>query len=191
MSICTAEINRYHRLNQAARSGCAVFFGSGLFAGIPAGELARDLGPDTPVYNRSIAGLSIKEAEEALSECVCPLSPSKVFINLGETDLEQADFDAAAFLSAYEWLLYTLNSRLKGKSQLYLVSVLSARPMAAAVNEGLRRLAEETGCIYIDVTRAALSGHPEIRIFELIRPFLRDHMISFSDAFEISRTAVN
>lgn len=190
MSMNSLELNLYHRLNSVALSGCAVLFGSSRFAGIPFGELARDLGADTPVYNRSIDGLTLSDAEQALSECVYPLCPAKVFINLGEEDLKRPDFDIHSFLSAYEWIMYTLNSRLKGKTQLYIVSVLSAHPAAAAVNEGLERLANDTGCTYIDVTRAAACENTEIRIFEILRRFLRCHAIRFSDALQIGRHAL-
>ena len=190
MSIRKSELNRYHRLTRAALSGCAVLFGSSCFAGIPVGELARDLGADAPVYNRSLDDLTLAEAEEAFAECVCPLQPDKVFINLGEADLAQSDFDPQRFLSAYEWLLYIMNNRLKGKTQIYLVSILSAHHAAAAVNEGLARLAEDTGCTYVDITRAAACENTEIRVFEMLRRFLRCHALHFSEAFQISQHAL-
>lgn len=190
MSICKDELNRFHRLNSAAETGCTVFFGSSCFACIPVGELARDLGTDSPVYNRSIDQLTIAEAEEASSECIYPLCPDRIFINLGETDLIRPDFDAAAFLSAYEWLLYTINSHLKGQTQIYIVSILSAHPAAETVNAGLMHLAGETGCTYVDITRAAACESKEVRIFEILRRFLRGRAIHFSEAFQISRPAL-
>ncbi len=189
MNTIRCELERYHRLNCAAQSGCAVLFGSGLLARIPAGELARDLGADTPVYNRSIDALTLADAEDALSECVYPLSPSMLFINLGEEDLRNPCFSLNDFLSSYEWLLYTINSRIMGKTKLYIISVLSPHPLAAAVNEGLARLADETGCTYIDVTRAACCDNPEVRIFEILRRFLRGHAIHFSEAFQVGSHA--
>jgi len=190
MSICKDELNRFHRLNGAAAPGCAVFFGSTCFAGIPVGELERDLGADAPVYNRSIPHLTIAEAEEALTECIYPLCPGRIFINLGEDDLPLPGFDASAFLSAYEWLLYLINSRLRGQAQICIVSILSAHPAAETVNAGLMKLAEETGCTYVDITRAAACENKEVRIFEMLRRFLRGHAIHFSEAFQISRPAL-
>lgn len=189
MSICSDELKRYHRLNSAALIDSAVFFGSNCFAGIPVGELARDLDVDVPVYNRSIEGLALNEAEKAFEECIYPVSPAKLFVNLGETDLLRDDFETGAFLNAYEWLLYTMNSRLSGKTQIYIVSVLSENPMTQAVNEGLAKLAAETGCVYIDISRAASCENKEVRIFELLRRFLLDRKIRFSEAFRIARHA--
>lgn len=186
MNTLRSELDRFHRLNSAVQPGCAVLFGANRFANIPIGELARDLGADVPIYNRSIEGMTLKEADAALGECIYSLSPARIFINLGEEDLRKPDFDLHSFLSAYEWLLYTLNSHAKGKAQLYIVSILSSHPAAAAANDGLSRLAEETGCTYIDVTRAAAYENIEIRIFEILRCFLRGRAICFSEAFNLS-----
>lgn len=184
MHALETELKRYHCLNEAAAPDCAVFFGSDLFSGIPFGELSHNTGLDVPVYNRSIDGLSISEAERVINECVCRLNPSKVFVNLGEADLTAPDFDLKRFLTTYEWLLYTLNSRCHVK--IFVVSILSDHPMTGAVNNGLRRLAAETGCTYVDISCAAGCSQPQLRIFDVIRRHLRSYPISISEAFGIA-----
>lgn len=181
MAVLEAELTRFNHLNSISEAHGAVFFGSDCFAELPVGELARDFNIDLPVYNRSIEGLLIGEAEAALADCVYRLNPAKIFINLGDADLRQPDFSVEKFLSAYEWLLYTLHNRSEGR--IYVVSVASDHPAAARVNEGIRRIAQETGCTYIDISAAARSEKREIRIFDLIKHYLREHPISFGDVF--------
>jgi len=180
------ELKRYHRINGSVEPNCAVFFGSDTFSGIPVGELTHDEQVETPVYNRSIAGLRIREAEQVVKECVYELNPAKVFINLGENDIAADGFDEEQFITDYEWLLYNMNRQLQGRAQLYVVSVLSAHPMTMALNQKLQSMAEESGCVYVDVMRAINGDQLEVQIYDCIRKYLRSHAIGFAEAFRIA-----
>ena len=68
-------------------TGGVAVFGGESFAEIPFAELAENSGMDVMVHNRSIAGLRMVDAAAALDACVLALHPEKVFLNLGEADL--------------------------------------------------------------------------------------------------------
>lgn len=187
MNVRETKRNLYKRLNDSAEANGVVFFGSDCFAGVPFGELSRDFCVDTPVYNRSIRGLSVYDAEKLLPECVYQLKPAKVFVNLGDADLANADFDLDRFLAAYEWLLYTLHAHCK--SQIYTVSVLSGHPMAARANEGIKQIAKSAGCAFLDISDALNSDCQEVQVFQHIRHHLRTHAIDFAEAFQIASAA--
>lgn len=183
MAILESELRRYNHLNSVAEPRSAVFFGADYFAAFPFNELKQDFSTDMPVYNRSIPGLLIRDAEAYLPECVYSLNPAKIFVNLGEADLLAEGFELQHFLSSYEWLLYTLHSRCHGR--IHVVSVVSHHPMTEDLNAALRRLANEAGCEFIDITAAAECEQHEIRIFHQLRSHLHSRGFNFTDAFLI------
>ena len=181
MAINKQMLDRFNRLNTVAKSNGAVFFGSDFFTELPLNELASDFGVSAPVYNRSVSGLSIYEAESVLRDCIYELDPAKIFINIGDADLAQGMTDTKRFLEAYEWLLYTIhrNSRVK----IYIVSICSSDPLANVINRGLKKIAENTGCTYVDIDRALSSDNREVQSFKQMKFFLRDKPFTFADAF--------
>lgn len=181
MAIDEKQLKRFGRLNTVAKANGAVFFGADFFSELPLNELAVDFGVEAPVYNRSVPGLSIFEAEQVLRDCIFELDPAKIFINIGDADLAQGLTDAKRFLSAYEWLLYTIhrNSRVK----IYIVSVCSSNPLTDTINRGLLKIAENTGCTYVDIDRALHSENREVQSFKQMKFFLRDKPFTFADAF--------
>lgn len=183
MATLENELLHYSQLNSIAEPDCAVFFGSNCFASLPVSELKQDFCIDMPVYNRSIPSLRLDDAEKYLADCVYQLDPARIFVNLGDADLDSNPFDLHHFLSAYEWLLYTLHGHCRGR--IYVVSVIADHPMTADVNNGLRKLALSAGCSFIDITAAARCEHSQIRIFEQFRSYLHANPISFADAFRI------
>lgn len=178
------ELKKYHHLNSIAKNGCTVLFGSDSFAKIPVSELSLGLEMDTPVYNRSISGLKIEESEKVLSECIYELNPEKIFINIGENDIEAANFESDNFISKFEWLLYTMHSHCK--SRIYVVSLISSNPKSAFINQKLKQVAQNTGCNFIDITAAKNTEQTELEIFKILRCRLRGRSISMTEAFSIA-----
>lgn len=169
---------KYHKLNETSEKGGAVFFGADWLSEIPIAELAQGSEESTAVYNRSISGLSIKDAEKAVEECICRLNPCKVFISIGENDITSPDFSASEFAEKYEWLLYSINS--KCNCSLYIMSLSNDK--SGAVNEMLKKLSEKHGCGYIDVNDCKMSFP---KFFSKIRFFLRNRPITFYEAMNI------
>lgn len=174
------EKTKYAEMNHLSEKDGIVFFGSTNLSNLPVCELAQLFHLNESVYNRSIANLEIDETSEVLKDCVLDLCPQKVFVNLGDADLESQDLDIDEFMKKYEWLLYTIHTRTD--SDLYVISVLSDSPLACKINARLKKLTEECGSTFIDTTSALHSDKPELRFFEQIKSFIRCRPISFAEA---------
>jgi len=169
---------KFAQMNSVASRGASVFFGSTAFSEFPVCELARSLGLDETIYNRSVKDLSIYEAFDLLKNSVIDLAPKKLFIEIGEYDIQNEGFDVDDFLAKYEFLLYTIHNETKSK--IFIVSI--ADESAKHVNEQLKKMANETGCEFIDATEAMHSQKPELKLFNQLIFHLRSGRIDFSDA---------
>ncbi len=174
-------LQAFVQMDAVEPTGGVVMFGGVRFAEIAFTELAESSGLDEAVHNRSIAGLHLADAGQALEACVLALHPQKVFLNLGEADLG-ADLDA--LMEQYEWLLYTLHNHTRAK--LYLASVMHRSPTAAAFNARLEKLAAENGCAYIDLMPALANENADVRAFELMRNDMRLHPITLTEVMQVA-----
>lgn len=172
----------YGEMNSMAEGQGTVFFGTDLFARLPFGELVQSFHMEERVYNRSVKGMNIRDAAELLQVCVMDLKPAKVFLHLGDTDIQAADFDLDAFIAQYEWILYTLHTQ--SKATAFVVSLVSDSPKAAAVNRRLKELAAESGTSYIDISGARNLERPDLHVFDMMKYYIRSHPMRFSDAME-------
>ncbi|MGN1194417.1 MAG: SGNH/GDSL hydrolase family protein [Acutalibacteraceae bacterium] len=170
----------FKQFNEVAKENGVVFFGSTYFESVPVNELAQDFDTQVPVYNRSVSGLTIDKVSDVLESCVLELSPSKLFICLGDEDIKTDSFNLSDFIEKYQWMLYTLHNRCSAK--IYIISVMSLDSKAAATNERLKKLADETGCIYVDTQSALKSAKSTLRFFSVLRYFMRNHPITFNEA---------
>ena len=184
MSAYSKELSKYSQMNEVSSTNGIVFFGSTSFNEMPLTELARDYDIDEKVYNRSISGLTIADVDSVLDDCVLNLSPKKVFISIGEEDIEKESFNEKEFLAKYEWMLYTIHD--KCDAQIYIVSILSRMSIASRINERLSKLAKESGCTYIDAASALYYEKPEMMVFEDLKPYIRSHNITFAEAMKMA-----
>ncbi|MDE5899695.1 MAG: hypothetical protein K2H09_10620 [Treponemataceae bacterium] len=175
------RIKQYETLNRISKQGGIVFFGSSYFAGMNVEELAADSGIGAPMYNRSLENLRIGGTERILHSCIEGLRPSRIFINIGESDLAAHDFDMQAFLNRFEWLLLSLHRNCTG-CQLYIVSVVSSRRNAPELNARLKTLADTLGCTFIDVSSVEHDALACVRIFNMLKPYMRQFPVNFADA---------
>ena len=173
---------KFRELNAKIKNGSIVFFGSKFFSSMPASELAKMYGLDEEIYNRSIENLNMDIVSSYLNTCVLELMPAKVFLNLGDSDIENGSFNLDSFISKYEWLLYTINTKTKAK--MYIIPVMSSSPIAASVNTELEKLAKKYNCSFIDITPALSTEKPLLKSFEILKPYLRTHPINFADAMD-------
>lgn len=178
-------LQQFRQMNTIARPGGIVFFGSTFFSQLPFAELAQDFGTELPVYNRSIAGLTIREALEVLEPCVLDLRPRRIFVNMGDAELDDGTITPDAFAEAYQWLLYRLHNACGAK--IYTLSILSDSPEADKYNMRLQQLADETGCTYLDVREALLCDSPAQHLFTLLHRFMRTWPIGFAEAMSLHR----
>ena len=80
-------ISAYQTLNQVAEAGGVILFGSTTAANLSLNELLQDFGVNCTVYNRSVEGLTIEEAESYIQPCIVPLIPKKILLHFGEEEL--------------------------------------------------------------------------------------------------------
>lgn len=181
-NINEAEI--YAEMNSRAEKNGVVFFGTDFFGNLPTAELQSAFSVDETVLNRSVRGGVIADMEKMLDVGVFALAPKKVFLNIGENDLKDPNFDPDTFLSRYEWLLYTIHNKIK--TTIYVVSVVSDAPATAKLNAGLAALAKESGCRYIDLVPALTFERPVLRILDILQFFVRSRPLSFYDAMHLT-----
>lgn len=173
---------KFKELNAKIKNGSIVFFGSNFFSSMPAAELAKMYGLDEEIYNRSIDNLNMDIVPSYLHTSVIDLMPAKVFLNLGDCDIENGCFNSDNFISKYEWLLYTIHTNTKAK--MYIIPIMSTSPIASSVNSELEKLSKKYNCNYIDILPALSSARPMLKSFEIMKPYLRTHPINFADAMD-------
>jgi len=176
----TTQEHIYKEMNTMVPQGGIVFFGSDLFAQLPAEELTKTFGLHETVLNRSIGNITIDALSEALESCVLDLKPDKVFLNIGDADLKKPEFDLNDFAAKFDWLLYTIHT--KTNASIYVVSIVSDTAQAKALNAKLKDIAADSGIEYIDAACVIGSEKPHIRLFDLLKFYIRSHPISFCEA---------
>lgn len=177
------EMEKYRNLNHIAESGGIVLFGSNLFASMPVGELAQTYHIHEALYNRSVKDIKIDQIESYLKVCLYDLNPHKIFVNMGDCDLQDKSLDVDAFISKYEWLLYMIHT--KTTADIYIVSIVSDSAPAIQINSALKKLASKTGCKFIDASSALDSNWTALRLFEILKVHIRNHPLNFADAMEL------
>ena len=165
--------NEFHAINELALKGEIVIFGSTYLAEFPFYELVNRACLENAVYNRSIAGITLKEAAEVMTECVLELQPRTVVLHLGEED-EDTEENAAL----YEKMVIKLRAALPS-ARLLLVTVSKG---ALAVNERIDALCDEKTVHKIQF----LEGSSTESRFRRMSAFFRNHPITFSEAFAIA-----
>ena len=175
------KIAVYKKLNALSRKGSAVCFDARFFSSMNIEELALDYPVGVPVYNRSFEKLDITSAASVAESCLYELQPSKIFINIGENDVQSVHFDEKSFASKYEWLLLTIHRNCIN-SRLFIVSVVSDSPAAIQLNSRLEALAKEVGCTYVDINVPQNDGNIFLRAFNILKSYIRNFPPSFADA---------
>lgn len=137
---------QYTLLNKLAKGNGIVLWGSTSLDEQLINELLQDFRTSENIYNRSISGLKIEEAENYLEQCVLELSPSRVILNLGEEDVKCSD-NVEEMIEQYRWILYKIHVSIP-KCQLVITTVSGAGEVCDCFNEELKKLAEEVGCTF-------------------------------------------
>lgn len=174
------KIKHFVEMNKISKTGEVVFLGSTFFAGMDVAELAENDNIDMMIYNRSFSKLSLDNVDSVLASCIYPLQPLKLFVNIGEEDLQLFNHDKYTFISKYEWMLLNIHRNCKNCS-IYIVSINSQKNNVNEMNETLENIAGDTGCIFIEINTGINHG-TEISVFNKLKPYIRNFPITFSDA---------
>lgn len=143
------EITKYKKLNELAEQNGIVIFGGSEDLNIPLGEIRQAFSVDQKMYNRSIAGVSVKDAIKLFDECVAPLNPETVLLHLGEADLSLFAEKPSEFDHKFRELI----THIKSQNKKCRIAVVSMRnydkdALIAELNKHLKYIADSEKCEY-------------------------------------------
>ncbi|MBQ8510291.1 MAG: hypothetical protein IJ493_10335 [Clostridia bacterium] len=171
------KINMYTAINEIAIKGEIVVFGSTFAAGFPFYELSQDYVLRNAIYNRSIEGLTLKEAATVLQPCVIDLKPKKVFLAFGDNETDESEA-----LESYRSLLHTLQAKLPHTA----LTILAVKG-SDSFNCRLEELAHELKLTFLRFDAPAdQSGSCYKHIFKELSCFFHDRSITFTEAFSLA-----
>ena len=179
------EAEEYCRLNDFAVRNGIVLFGSTFAKEIPVGELRQAFNLDCNIYNRSFADVSVFDAEELLIKCAESLAPSKILLQLGETDLERGYKSVPEIIAAYDSLVKSIKKRNRF-TDIVIVSVCenSNGIQPSEFNSQLEKLAKKNKCRFADISNAASDRMPAVKAFSMLKMFMRNG-ITFCEAMNM------
>ena len=176
------EVEEYKRLNEFAVENSVVLFGSTFAKDIPVGELKQAFDLEFNIYNRSFTDVSIFDAEALLIECAESLAPSKLLLQLGETDLERGYKSVPEIIAAYDSLVKSIKKRNRF-TDIVIVSVCenSNGIQPSVFNSQLEDMAKKNKCKFADISNAASDRMPVVKAFSMLKRFMRNG-ITFCEA---------
>ena len=142
------RLQTYTALNALAEPGGIVIFGGTKALQLPLGELTQAFCPDAPCYNRSFKDLSVSDASLLYEQCIAPLCPQTVLLQIGEADL--ACFDPWEFSHRYRQLIRQIRNT-DSRCRIGIVSLPDSE-QAKEVNKLLQYLACSEGCDFCDLS---------------------------------------
>lgn len=143
----------YMILNKLVKGNGIVLWGATSLDEQLVSELLQEFDLGKRIYNRSVSGLTLEEAEKYLEPCVLELRPSRVILNLGEEDLKVSS-DVMKMIEQYRWILYRIHVELPD-CQLVVTTVPGEGEVAESFNDKLEELAREVGCTFYRVPRVS------------------------------------
>lgn len=193
------KVRNFRYLNTFAKKGETVFTGSSLCEQFPISEMLQNVEPRLRVYNRGISGDVTEGLLARMEESVFELEPRKVFINIGTNDISRPGYTREKLFGNYKKILLQIRERLP-QTKIYVMSyypvnrevpwideellknMFGVRTNAEliAVNQGLKEMAEELGCVYIDVFDCLLDEEGNQRIEYTI-----DGMHMFANGYKV------
>lgn len=172
------ELDYYKKLNSAVKHGEVVLLGSTFAGNIPVSELAQAFETDCRIYSRCFNDLSVSDALSVVNEAVLSLNPSKVVIQLGETDIERGYKSVNEIISDYEKLIGMIKAYDR-KMKIVIVSVCSSESETTELNKALEKMADRNKCQFADIGNDYSSDSPYIKAFSKLRYFFQERISLF------------
>ncbi|MBQ7794773.1 MAG: hypothetical protein IJ366_09705 [Clostridia bacterium] len=167
----------YKVFNDITLKNEIIIFGSSFMANFPFYELAHKYLLSNAIYNRSIDGLTLAEADEILENCVLKAKPSKVFYALGEKDAENE-----MSLTIYEDILHKTKASLPD-CKIYVLSLPDVNGKYDNYNSRLKKLCEKANAVFISLNY----NNSHSGIYRQLSLFFRTgRAITFSEAFQMA-----
>lgn len=175
------KANAMKETNDLMMKGEIVIFGSTYMAGFPFYELINRCNLENAVYNRSIEGLTIEEADDILEDCVIALKPEKVFISLGEED-EKAENAAKKYCDMIQRI-----RELLPESKIYVIGLVSESAYAKSFNKQISALDNGRNIVYIELASPNTSESKLYKHrFKILSRFFRSRPLTMTDAFAVA-----
>ncbi len=177
MCINKSELNCYKSLNKITHQNSAVLFGSTFAKEIPVSELRQNFGIVSHIYNRSLTDLSVFEASDIAKDIIDEINPSKILLQLGETDLASGKVSSDEVISEISNVVNTLrNANRKTKIVLISINNLLDKNLQSEFNKKLESLANNNKCIYADIGKENKEDALHINAFKSLSYFFTDEI---------------
>lgn len=175
------KLNMFRIYNDITLKNEIVVFGSTYAGEFPFYELSKKYLLSNAIYNRSINGMTLDEALMCLDSCVIDIKPSKVFLSLGEHDLNNKQA-----ISVYGDILNKIKEKLPF-TEIYVMPVYGNSDVVKQFNEQLKMFCLKTKTEYMDLRfyarNEALSYS---RVFSQMVQFFRKSPLNFIEAMELA-----
>ena len=163
------------KINDLTLPGEIVIFGSTYMSNFPMYELVNKSMIESAVYNRSIRGLTVRDALEIVDECVISLRPGKIFVSLGEEDENTPNV-----ISLYNRLIFLLRSALP-ECELYLIGLTGT--YTESFNQNLIHLCDGKKVRSIHFTTENITETELYKVrFKQLSCYFRRNSMTISDA---------
>ena len=173
METIEEKAKKFKILNELAVKGENVAFGSNYLCDFPFYTLMQKRVTDYAVYNRSIEGLTVKEAINVVEDCLKNLNPENIIVSFGENEVLNDEF-----YSDYRALIAKIQ-RFHKNSKL---CILQPHGSDRTCEANLKKLADEMKVKFIPITSKTETDRA---VFGEISSFFRHGRISFLDAFAV------
>lgn len=147
----------YRFPNSVAKKNSTVIFGGSVDMTIPVAELCQSLEFNFNVYNRSVEGLSIRNAKNEYIMCVEPVNPESVIIHIGAHDADLFKSSSEEFDKLYlDFISYLKKSNPKMRIQLVSVDNAQRSAIFSDMNRHIKAIASAERCEFFNIETAKL-----------------------------------
>lgn len=201
------QILWYKYMNSFSKQNSIVFAGSTFISKFPINELEQDFQMNEPVYNRGIENLTIKDAINVLDSCVLNLNPNKLFLSLGDVELNsetvsKKSFSTQEFITEYEKIILYIKKILPN-CKIYILGIIPIFPQCKEINFHLLHMAAKENCEFLDFNYLLLDATTNtikencsndgktllpagyIAILKEMKFFFRNRMMGFGDIWQM------
>lgn len=173
--------NAMKGLNDITLKGEIAVFGATYMSKFPLYEFTNKYHFENAIYNRSIEGLTTSEALEIVQDCIISISPSKIFIALGEED--ENNIDA---IKQYNQIIKLIQFALP-KSKIYLICLQGNSPYVEKFNANILSLCDNKKIFSIRFNSSLSTETNAFKMqFKQLSCFFRNKPLTMVDAFTMA-----
>lgn len=144
-------------IKRTDKNDYVVLFGGNVDKTIPVAEIAQDYEFNFKMFNKSVFGLSLKNAKESFAAQVEPMNPEAVILHVGAEDIDMFNKNSADFDIKYIDLINSIKANGKDR-RIALVSNVDAAGTKVydEMNRHIKAIADSEKCTFINIDNAKL-----------------------------------